>query len=227
MGKEEDMAKLKHLVHHWVEHNKSHEASYTEWAARARDSGNGAAAEFIEMAARRFKDCTFVEHDVTRSPFPVQAEVMYCRFLLSHLTDAVKLVNRWTAGLPVNGRLVVEELEDIDTDIPVFREYLNINDSLIGSQGASLYVGGILGSGVYSANIIHNKCVSIPVANCQAATWFHPSTITVWEKEPHVLENTTRAKREGVSAELLRIKESGDSRMGNVWKMRRVILERP
>ena len=56
MGKEEDMAKLKHLMHHWVEHNKSHEASYTEWAARARDSGNGAAAEFIEMAVEQMEE---------------------------------------------------------------------------------------------------------------------------------------------------------------------------
>ncbi|MCJ2539796.1 MAG: hypothetical protein LN414_00840, partial [Candidatus Thermoplasmatota archaeon] len=56
MGKEEDMAKLKHLVHHWVEHNKSHEASYTEWAARARDAGNGAAAEFIEMAVEQMEE---------------------------------------------------------------------------------------------------------------------------------------------------------------------------
>ena len=56
MGEAEDMAKLKHLVHHWVEHNKSHEASYTEWAARARDSGRGAAAEFIEMAVEQMEE---------------------------------------------------------------------------------------------------------------------------------------------------------------------------
>lgn len=189
--------------------------------------GLDSSAEFIEMAARRFKDCTFVEHDVTRSPFPVQAEVIYCRFLLSHLTDAVQLMNRWTANLPIGGRLGVEELEDIDTGVPVFREYLDINDALIASQGASLYVGSSLGSGIYSANVLYNECVSIPVANCQAATWFLPNTVTLWEKEPHVLENTTRAERAMVSAELQRIKESGDSRMGNVWKMRRLILERP
>ena len=56
MGKEEDMAKLKHLVHHWVEHNKSHEASYTEWAERARQFGENTAAEFIEMAVEQMKE---------------------------------------------------------------------------------------------------------------------------------------------------------------------------
>jgi hypothetical protein len=56
MGEAEDMAKLKHLVQHWVEHNRSHEASYTEWAERARQFGENTAAEFIEMAVEQMKE---------------------------------------------------------------------------------------------------------------------------------------------------------------------------
>lgn len=56
MGDEEDLAKLKHLVGHWIEHNESHEASYGEWAERAREMGYGAAAEFIEMAVEQMQE---------------------------------------------------------------------------------------------------------------------------------------------------------------------------
>ena len=56
MGDAEDLAKLKHLVGHWIEHNRSHEASYTEWAGRAREMGNGTAAEFIEMAVEQMEE---------------------------------------------------------------------------------------------------------------------------------------------------------------------------
>ena len=56
MGDAEDLAKLKHLVGHWIEHNKSHETSYIEWAGRARELGNGAAAEFIEMAVEHMEE---------------------------------------------------------------------------------------------------------------------------------------------------------------------------
>jgi hypothetical protein len=53
MGDDEDRAKLKHLVGHWIEHNRSHEASYTEWAERARGFGEPTAAEFIDMAVEQ------------------------------------------------------------------------------------------------------------------------------------------------------------------------------
>ncbi len=56
MGDAEDLAKLVHLVGHWIEHNKSHEASYAEWAERAREMGYGTAAEFIEMAIEQMEE---------------------------------------------------------------------------------------------------------------------------------------------------------------------------
>jgi len=56
MGDEEDRAKLTHLVGHWIEHNKSHEASYTEWAERARQFGENTTAEFIEMAVEQMAE---------------------------------------------------------------------------------------------------------------------------------------------------------------------------
>jgi SAM-dependent methyltransferase len=188
--------------------------------------GLDSSAGFIEEAARRFKRCTFVEHDVTQTPFPVRGDVTYSRFLLSHLAHALELVNLWTAELPNGGKLIIEELEDIHTDAAVFREYLDINDALIASLGASLYVGGILGGGSYDADVLHNECAAIAVSNCHAATWFLPNAVTVWEEEPFILENTTAEWRKEVSAELRTIKESGDSRAGNVWKMRRLVLER-
>jgi hypothetical protein len=56
MGDDEDRAKLKHLVGHWIEHNRSHEASYTEWAERARNFGEPTTAEFIEMAVEQMQE---------------------------------------------------------------------------------------------------------------------------------------------------------------------------
>jgi hypothetical protein len=56
MGDAEDLAKLKHLVGHWIEHNKSHEASYLEWASRARDLGEPTTAEFLEMAVEQMEE---------------------------------------------------------------------------------------------------------------------------------------------------------------------------
>ncbi len=56
MTMEEDRKKLKHLIGHWVEHNRSHEASYSEWAVKAREMGDVPSAELIDEAVMMMKD---------------------------------------------------------------------------------------------------------------------------------------------------------------------------
>jgi SAM-dependent methyltransferase len=188
--------------------------------------GMDTSSHFLCMAAERFPQCKFVEHDVTRTPFPVQTEVMYVRFLLSHLRDPVALVNRWMTQLQDGGRFFIDELEGIDTEVPVFESYLSVNEALIASQGASLYVGRLLATGIYDADVLFSECVEMPVANATAATWFLPNTRTIWEEEPYILEHVAGARRREISGEILRIKESGDHRVGNIWRMRRLVLLR-
>ena len=188
--------------------------------------GFDTSANFLERASARFKLCTFIEHDVTQLPFPVQAEFIYVRFLLSHLRGVVALVNLWITQLLENGILIIEELEGVDTEVNVFNEYLRINCGLIESQGAALYVGNTLGSCTYNATVLYNECVTIPVANCQAATWFYPNTITIWEKEEFVHDKLTKQQRKDISSEILKIKESKDTSEDSIWKIRRLILKR-
>ncbi len=201
----------------------------TDMLSRATDCshmyGIDKSANFLKLAAARFTNCTFIEHDVSKTPFPVKADVMYARFLLSHLRDVEELVNRWLQELNEGGMVFIEELEDITTESEVFRKYLKINDGLIASQGASLYVGTILAGGSYNTEVLCNECLTIPVANSQAASWFFPNTVTIWKEEQHVLDATSQEEREKISRELLRIKKSNDTRRGITWKMKRLVLK--
>ena len=183
-------------------------------------------ADFLKLATARFKHCTFIEHDVTKTPLPVRADVMYLRFLFSHLKDVVELVNRWIAELQDNGIVFIEEVEDVTTEVPVFQKYLKINAGLIASQGANLYVGATLADGAYNAVVLCNECVTIPVANFKAATWFLPNTLTIWKEEKYILDNVTQAEREEIATAISRIKDSGDAREGSTWKIRRLVLKR-
>jgi trans-aconitate 2-methyltransferase len=183
-------------------------------------------SSFLKLAAARYENCTFVEHDVTKTPFPLKADVMYARFLLSHLRTVVELVNRWLPELTDGGIVFIEELEDITTESDVFRKYLKINDGLIASQGASLYIGTILAGASYNADVLRNECLTIPVANSQAAGWFLPNTVTIWKEEQYVLDATSQEEREEISRELLRIKDSNDFHSGITWKMRRLVLKK-
>lgn len=51
----DDLAKLRLLLPHWMEHNEEHAASFREWAARAREHGQDAAAEAIAEAAQQME----------------------------------------------------------------------------------------------------------------------------------------------------------------------------
>src|SRR5512138_3119422 len=71
----------------------------TQMLARATGAsvtyGLDSSREFLDLARAQFPHCRFVEHDVTRVPFPVRADVLYARFILSHLAEPVEVVRRW------------------------------------------------------------------------------------------------------------------------------------
>ena len=51
MGPLNDIEKLRRLIPHWIEHNRSHAAEFIRWAALARASGAEHTAALIETAA--------------------------------------------------------------------------------------------------------------------------------------------------------------------------------
>ncbi len=193
---------------------------------RSRVYGMDKSAAFLETGRRKYPHLNFVEHDVTETPFPVEAEVMYARFLLSHLKGVVALVNRWAKQLSPRGLLFIEEVEAIDTEVALFQRYLEINAALIHSQGGELFVGRTLAEASYEHDLLLNEAITLPVENWQAASWFFPNTVTIWQEEEHVLNNVHASERKEISDELARITDSGDSRKDITWLMRHLVLRR-
>ena len=176
------------------------------------------------MARLRVPRARFLLHDVTTTPFPARADFMYARSLLSHLADPVGLVNRWVRESAPGGVLIVEELEEIHTELPVFRRYLGTNTELVASQGAELFVGRTLGAGRYAAEVLVNQPAVIPVPDRVAASWFLPNVLTVWERESFVQEALSPAERDAVRRGLERIIRAGGNRSRITWVMRRLAL---
>jgi len=182
--------------------------------------------EMLEYAKKQFNHCSFILHNITDFPFPIKPDLMYVRFLLSHIENVIELANKWLNELKKGGYLFIEEVEDIDTDVDVFKKYLSINRGLIASERAVLYVGKILSAGNYNAKILYNKKISLPVNNSTAASWFYPNTVTIWKKEKYVLNNLSGEERENISNELLRILKENDASSNITWYMRRILLRK-
>ena len=108
-----------------------------------RAVGIDSSTRFLELARRDAPpDVSFIEHDVTTSPFPTgPADLLFCRLLLSHLPDPAATLRLWATQLLPGGLILADEVETIDTDEPVLRRYLDILVSLIEHNGGRLYAG--------------------------------------------------------------------------------------
>jgi trans-aconitate 2-methyltransferase len=111
----------------------------------ARTVGLDSSHAFLAAARQASPTLAFAEHDVTATPFPTgRADVVLCRLLLAHLRGPVDVLERWSAELRPRGRILVEEVERIDTDDAVFARYLDAVRDLLARRGAQLEVGPLL-----------------------------------------------------------------------------------
>ncbi|MDI6800711.1 MAG: hypothetical protein QMD01_01445 [Thermodesulfovibrionales bacterium] len=51
-----ELEKLKHLLHHWKEHNDEHAETYKQWAEKASALGNKELADILETIRLKTKE---------------------------------------------------------------------------------------------------------------------------------------------------------------------------
>jgi trans-aconitate 2-methyltransferase len=87
----------------------------------------------------------FLVHDVTREPFPVPpVDVLYARFLLTHLASPARVLTLWAHAAAPGGRLLLEEVAGLHSEHPAFRRYYEQVEALQAHYGQATYIGGQL-----------------------------------------------------------------------------------
>lgn len=111
-------------------------------------SGIDNSHHFISLAQQtRTGRVSFYLHDVTSVPFPVgPSDLIYCRFLLTHVKEPQGVIAKWATQLRPGGLLLMEEAEWIETKHPVLAPYVRIVEALLEHQSNDLYVGLVLHS---------------------------------------------------------------------------------
>jgi trans-aconitate 2-methyltransferase len=126
------------------------------------------------------------------------ADLIYVRFLLSHLPDPLRLLRGWAARLRPGDFLVIEEPADIETPVPAFRRYLELTAGLIASRGAALYVGRDL-AGFPGAHL--DRAFTLDVAARDAAAMF-TLNLRSWRDDPWIRATTTPAALDRLAVDL-------------------------
>ncbi len=193
-----------------------------------RALGIDASEHFLEWARQNAPEhISFVQHDVTQVPFPVeQSDLIYCRFLLTHLKDPQSIIERWATQLRPQGLLLMEEAEWIQTGHPLLSTYLAIVAATLEQQANQLYIGPQLDEMKVGNGL--KRCMSrvyrLPVSTKQAATMFSMN-IPSWKNQNFVRERYGLEMIEQLERDLVELAKTATGEGENTWGMRQIGYE--
>jgi trans-aconitate 2-methyltransferase len=95
---------------------------------------------FAHAAGARVHRATVRVADVTAA-LPGAFDLVYSRFLLSHLPAVERAIAHWCDSLAPGGYLVLEEPERITATDPLFARYEEIVSAVVANSGADMYAG--------------------------------------------------------------------------------------
>jgi trans-aconitate 2-methyltransferase len=183
---------------------------------------------FVDQArAGAPEGVAFLEHDVMDLPFPTgRANLVYARFVLSHIPRPDRVVPAWMSQLELGGVLALDEVEWIRTDDLTLRRYLTMLAALFEARGSSFAAGPIADkfdggpSGRKRTSVVRAHAVPRAVA-----AQLFVLNLATWRDEPFVRDRHTHADMDDLDTEL-RALASGSSRATVTWGMRQITFER-
>jgi trans-aconitate 2-methyltransferase len=113
-----------------------------------RTVGLDSSERYIAEARRNHgADLEFEVHDIVRVPFPVrEPDLMFCRFLLTHLRSPAQVLGAWGTIASRDAWLFVHEIESLESEHPALRRYYDLVAQLQQHYGQTLLVGTIVDS---------------------------------------------------------------------------------
>lgn len=170
----------------------------------------------------------FAVHDVTRTPFPTgPADLLFCRFLLSHLSSPGEAIAAWATQLRPGGILLVDEVDRIDPRDPTLHDYLAAVGAVLAHQGHRLEIGPLLDALPAPAGLdrLVSRVVTLDPPAAKAAEMF-AMNLRVWRTHPYARSKLGDAELDRLAGGLDALVSSpGDASI--TWGIRQLIYRRP
>lgn len=195
-----------------------------------RTVGLDSSEAFIAQAIANAPDpsATFALHNVTEVPFPVgPCDVIFCRFLLSHQTNAPALVATWATQLAPGGRLLLEETESIHTDLEPFGRYIEIVTAMLADGGQTLCVGGDLHAMTPPAGTTRLPGeIGVTPATTDVAARLFAMNIRTWKHNRFIQAAYPADEIDDLQHRLEALAQTPTDRHEIEWRLRQVVFER-
>jgi SAM-dependent methyltransferase len=182
---------------------------------------------FLDEARRDApSDMRFVRADFATTPLPGgPADLVFARFVLSHLPARLAVLRGWLDAVAPGGVLAIEEVDRIDTDDPVFAEYLGITSGLMADRGGELYVGPELAATARALGefVVVDASATVAPATAEIAGIF-ALNLASWRDDPWVVEHHG-PRLDALAADLREREAAADD--GRIrWMLRQVAIAR-
>src|SRR5579871_1821 len=170
----------------------------------------------------------FGEHDITRVPFPAPpADLIYGRFIVTHLPDAGAAVARWAEALAPRGRLALEEVDTMTSDDPTLVRYYALVEAMQAERGQLTYVGRELAALAPAEAFVVERADTVPVTlPASVAARLHALNFRTWRKNPFIVASVAAEELARLGEALEAIAAGARPAAPVRWKMAQVVLRR-
>ncbi len=156
----------------------------------ARVVGYERSQNFLAEARRRYPELAFRDIDVLSPAYPDrEADLIYCRFLLTHIHRPADVLATCAQHLRPGGRLLLEETAALSSPVPALSRYYDLLEQLQAHHGQETLIGKRLGS--LAADVAGTRTTSalreIPVSAALMAR-LHAMNLATWKADPFMLE---------------------------------------
>ena len=194
----------------------------------ARVLGIDNSANFISLARLTPSPrLAFEVADVTQTVPGGPYDIIYCRYLLTHLSRAQAAVELWGRHLRPGGIVAIEENDWIHTEQPAFAKYLAIVEATLAFQGQKLYIGAELDRMDFGHTLLKQSSEVVPIVvdDRAAANMFLPNLAT-WRGRPFVSENYSPDELDALRRDLERLARDESPGRSISFSRRRLVLAR-
>lgn len=168
----------------------------------------------------------FIQHDVTRTPFPFEpANLIYSRFLLAHIKEPIETVSKWANELAKDGLLLCEEDDFVETNNQVLQKYNNLKMDLVSHNGGDLYIGKQLANLSEGINwsLVSNDTIKIKPPISLSIYNFYLN-LQAWRDNPYIKNKYSEAYLDDLSNELLQLKDTPGNTVYE-WTRRQIVIK--
>ena len=182
---------------------------------------------FLAIARRQYPELAFRDIDVLSPAYPDrEADLIYCRFLLTHIHRPADVLTTSVQHLRSGGRLLLEETAALFSPVPALSRYYDLVEQLQAHHGQETLIGNRLGA--LAAGVAGTRTTSllqeIPMAAAVMAR-LHAMNLATWKSDPFMLETHGLRALEDLEGELKAIAARSDFPEGRCV-MAQVCIER-